>query len=648
YSDLVDFDDLILYAKALIGKRGAVKNEYDLIIVDEMQDTSLTEYSVIRPLFFGARVMMCGDDFQTIYGWRGSDPEKIKKDFISSFKAVEITLDGNRRSSPLLSYAGSYYLAKAFGYKNPDNRLIDGFDKIDIVACADEDAEAEEVFRRLSEYKGEPSGIAVMARSNRYIAELFRRLVRINASLGESERLGFFTADNDCQFYKKPVIKDFLAYLKITVNKYDFPSFERLAEKYLPSVGRGLLGAIRDYGKEGVSPSGFLCEDAYRYGDEYYSLIEAYKNNGIVVYDLETTGLDTENDDFLQISALKMGKDGEKGQMNIFVMPLAEISPEAIATHGYGKEELQKRGAVSAKTALIRFKEFAGGCVLIGHNSYAFDDNILFRTAKREGVELGLGERYDTLSIARLFRPDLADYKLSTICGEFGVVNERAHDAFSDVTATAAILKVLISDYLIPTAAARTAFMKKHSDKFRAFYENVKTLSAYIGQSRAFDAVKFIGGDCGVMKKHSSAADKESANDFYLALKEVLSGAKEGFSGVKDFVSAAALSGSQMDIVIKKLGKFPLITVHQSKGCEFESVILVGAGENEFPSYGAKVSGNEEEEKRVFYVALSRAKKKLTITYSETKNFGDKSYERLASPYLKYLPENCVEKSEAK
>ena len=77
---------------------------------------------------------------------------------------------------------------------------------------------------------------------------------------------------------------------------------------------------------------------------------------------------------------------------------------------------------------------------------------------------------------------------------------------------------------------------------------------------------------------------------------------------LRSFLSDAALSGSQMDVIIKKHGKIPLITVHQSKGCEFDTVILVGASENEMPSYGARLSGDEEEEKRIFYVALSRAK----------------------------------------
>ena len=97
-----------------------------------------------------------------------------------------------------------------------------------------------------------------------------------------------------------------------------------------------------------------------------------------------------------------------------------------------------------------------------------------------------------------------------------------------------------------------------------------------------------------------------------------------------------------MDVIIKKHGKIPLITVHQSKGCEFDTVIFVGVGENEIPSFGARQSGDESEEKRVFYVALTRAKQKLIITYPANSVHGQNVYARNPSPYIKRLPTEAV------
>lgn len=639
-SDLMDFDDLIFCAKALLKKSDMFRGRYSLVIVDEMQDTSMAEYSVMRNFFEGACVLMCGDDCQTIYGWRGSEPRKIIDDFTSNFGAETVTIDGNRRSSGTLAYAGSYYLAKTFGYPMPEKPdPVDGR-KITVAACRDEETEADEVFRILSSYAGERSDICVMARSNRYIAELYGRMEKINASLPPEKRIAFFTADKDFQFYKKPIVKDFLAFFRLIVNRRDVAAFERVAEKYVRDVGRGLLGAVRDYGAEGVSVSSFLCEDSYSRGDEYFSLVDAYRKSEIVVYDLETTGLDTAKDEMIQISAVKFGDGGVRDELNVFAIPNVPMTAGAERVHGYGKDKLLSLGAVSVKEALSAFSHFSRGCVLVGHNSAAFDDVILNRCLAEYGVESSFGARYDTMIISGLFLPGLADHKLATLCSFFGVENVRAHDALSDVNATKDVLKELIEGYLIPTEKVRTGLIIKHRDKFRKLYKDISTMEEMLCRGDVYGLIRFIDAEYGLI---SSPTDRASANDLYLAVSERVSGG-DVLASTREFLSEAALSGSQMDVMIKRSKKVALITVHQSKGCEFDEVILAGAGENDFPSYGAKASGNEEEEKRVFYVALTRAKNKLYITYPESKTFGAKTYARLPSPYIAYLPAEMTER----
>ena len=66
--------------------------------------------------------------------------------------------------------------------------------------------------------------------------------------------------------------------------------------------------------------------------------------------------------------------------------------------------------------------------------------------------------------------------------------------------------------------------------------------------------------------------------------------------------------------LLKKLQKIPVITVHQAKGCEFSTVILAGVSERFFPSALSKGTPQEEEEKKVFYVAITRAKERLIMT----------------------------------
>ena len=148
---------------------------------------------------------------------------------------------------------------------------------------------------------------------------------------------------------------------------------------------------------------------------------------------------------------------------------------------------------------------------------------------------------------------------------------------------------------------------------------------------------KFIGENEGVIK-WKNEKEKETVNELYLALKSATENSETLKGAIRNFLSDAVLSGSQIDVMIKKADKIPLITIHQSKGSEFDEVILVGADENEIPSYSARLSGDDEEEKRVFYVALSRAKRKFIATYSKQITRGDKIYERKPSPYIENLP----------
>jgi DNA helicase-2/ATP-dependent DNA helicase PcrA len=80
-------------------------------------------------------------------------------------------------------------------------------------------------------------------------------------------------------------------------------------------------------------------------------------------------------------------------------------------------------------------------------------------------------------------------------------------------------------------------------------------------------------------------------------------------------------------------GKVVCITVHQAKGLEFDVVLLAGLSEWDFPNYGAVKDGRELEERRLFYVAVTRAKERLFVSYFRHKSGKPRS----ESPYLRFL-----------
>ena len=91
-----------------------------------------------------------------------------------------------------------------------------------------------------------------------------------------------------------------------------------------------------------------------------------------------------------------------------------------------------------------------------------------------------------------------------------------------------------------------------------------------------------------------------------------------------------------------------LMTAHASKGLEFDTVFIVGTEEGLFPHANAIGTGNPgdiEEERRLFYVAMTRAKKKLYLTYAKTKRNGSEMAYRpvSSSRFIDEIPENLKE-----
>ena len=77
----------------------------------------------------------------------------------------------------------------------------------------------------------------------------------------------------------------------------------------------------------------------------------------------------------------------------------------------------------------------------------------------------------------------------------------------------------------------------------------------------------------------------------------------------------SALHTSEVEQSALFKGKIPVMTLHQAKGLEFDYVYMAGCNEDVFPSRKSVKEGYLEEEKRLFYVGMTRAKKKLYLSY---------------------------------
>ena len=105
-------------------------------------------------------------------------------------------------------------------------------------------------------------------------------------------------------------------------------------------------------------------------------------------------------------------------------------------------------------------------------------------------------------------------------------------------------------------------------------------------------------------------------------------------TALRNIIEYTALA-KNLDQISQENNQVLIITIHQSKGLEFDTVFIAGMCEEEFPTYFSLRDNKIEEEKRLFYVALTRAKKQLFISWF-LKDF--KNYSKSKSQFINSLP----------
>jgi len=128
-------------------------------------------------------------------------------------------------------------------------------------------------------------------------------------------------------------------------------------------------------------------------------------------------------------------------------------------------------------------------------------------------------------------------------------------------------------------------------------------------------------------------------------INELLAVASD-YENVEKFLESAALSESEIK-QHKSNAKITLMTVHAAKGLEFETVFVVGLEEGLFPHSRSMLSGEKEEieeERRLMYVAMTRAKNKLTLSWARSRLVFGGRHSSIPSRFLSEIPEQLLKK----
>ena len=253
-NSLLDYDDLLLYLRALLQSNDEIKkklsNQYKYIMIDEYQDTNSLQADIIKLLASEHNnVMAVGDDSQSIYSFRGANFRNIL-DFPSIFPDTKIIkLEQNYRSSQnilaltnkIIDRAKEKYTKKLFSdIENPQKPAL--------ICTNDMQTEAEFVAQRILELQEDDislNDIAVLCRSAR---------MTYNLEIELAKRAVPYRKFGGLKFIETAHVKDVIAHLRVVLNPNDIISINRIllllngvgaqtAMKLLPLVAKENLDA---------------------------------------------------------------------------------------------------------------------------------------------------------------------------------------------------------------------------------------------------------------------------------------------------------------------------------------------------------------------------------------------------------------------
>lgn len=154
--------------------------------------------------------------------------------------------------------------------------------------------------------------------------------------------------------------------------------------------------------------------------------------------------------------------------------------------------------------------------------------------------------------------------------------------------------------------------------------------------------MEFLLEDCGYMEMLRTDKNKEEARGRIDNLKELVRALQE-YSDVESFLDHVSLV---MDREESTVDTVKIMTVHGAKGLEFKNVFLPGFEEGLFPHQRSLDEEGEkgvEEERRLAYVAMTRARENLMITYTASRRMYGQWQPSVASRFLTEIPAQCVE-----
>ena len=629
---LFDFEDLLLYTYDIYRSDPTCKR-YPWIQVDEVQDLNGMQLAIIDLLTAedNPMVMYLGDEQQAIFSFMGAKVETLTL-LKMRCKGNVHHLQRNHRSPKYLLDVFNDYAEKQLKIDRELLPLSDNDTKatsgdLRIIHSSTIEAEHKDITTEaLSLYeqnKEERTAVIVSANSD---------ADRISEAMTEAGLTHFKVSGRD--LFDTPDVKLLLAHLSLLSNEHNSIAWTRIMKGVHAFPSHALARRFNWKLKQlALSPSDFLLYSESCYTAEF---LRAYDEEEIVVFDTETTGLDVFNDDIIEIAAIRI-KGGEVvGEpLDLYIETDKPILPmlgdKENPMYAIYHEKMSTGELLSPSDALRRFLAYVGSSPILGHNA-SYDYNILDNNLQRyckDTIQAHDIRCFDSLKLIRLLAPSLHSYKLESLLETFQLAGVNSHQAIDDVKATVSLVR-LCAEKAREKQAQQEAFIRhpkvkpfanvlrsNYGERYREAVNRLYKLStdhepALVSElSAAYNAFRSDGLINDIPRldyilrylRIDMLTDETVAN----ALAPQLSQYVMDINTLKeaDFCNSKSI-----------LERIYVTTVHKAKGLEFDNVIIFDAADGRYPNAYNKTKQQDEEDARKFYVAMSRAKRRLFIAYA--------------------------------
>ena len=629
---LFDFEDLLLYTYDIYNSDPTCKR-YPWIQVDEVQDLNGMQLAIIDLLTAedNPMVMYLGDEQQAIFSFMGAKVETLTL-LKMRCKGNIHHLQRNHRSPKYLLDVFNDYAEKQLKIDRELLPLSDNDTKatsgdLRIIHSSTIKAEHKDITTEaLSLYeqnKEERTAVIVSANSD---------ADRISEAMTEAGLTHFKVSGRD--LFDTPDVKLLLAHLSVLSNEHNSIAWTRIMKGVHAFPSHALARRFNWKLKQlALSPSDFLLYPESCYTAEF---LRAYNEEEIIVFDTETTGLNVFQDDIIEIAAIRI-KGGEVvGEpLDLYIETDKPILPmlgdKENPMYAIYHEKMSTGELLSPFDALQRFLAYVGTSPILGHNAnydYNIVDNNLQRYCK-DTMQAHDIRCFDSLKLIRLLAPSLHSYKLESLLETFHLAGVNSHQAIDDVKATVSLVR-LCAEKAREKQAQQEAFI--HHPKVEPFANVLRSNYGECYREAVNRLYKLSTDHEPALVSELSAAYNAFRSDGLIndipRLDYILRYLRIDMLTDETVANALAPQLSQyvMDINTLKeadfcnsksiLERIYVTTVHKAKGLEFDNVIIFDAADGRYPNAYNKTKQQDEEDARKFYVAMSRAKRRLFIAYA--------------------------------